>query len=154
MTLHQLRRIQQLPVPFEKAWSFLSDPSNLAAITPPSMGFKTLSGDGRGMYPGQIIAYEITPLFGIGMSWVTEITHVGESGYFVDEQRIGPYAFWHHKHFLAEIDGGVEMEDLLHYAMPFGFAGNLAHRLVRKKLDGIFEYRQKRLTEIFGAWEK
>jgi len=154
MTLHQLHRRQLLPVSIAQAWAFLCDPANLAAITPPSMGFKTLSGAERGMYPGQIIDYEITPLLGIKMSWVTEITHVAD-GYFVDEQRFGPYAFWHHKHFLKEIDGGVEMEDLLHYAMPFGPIGELIHSLmVRRKLEEIFAFREQKLIELFGAWKK
>lgn len=116
------------------------------------MGFTTLSGDERKMFSGQIINYTITPLLGIKLQWVTEITHISENEYFVDEQRFGPYAFWHHKHFFKEIQGGIVMEDLLHYKMPFGFLGRIAHSLlVKPKLKAIFDYREKKLTELFGS---
>lgn len=150
--LYSKHRTQKLPVSIEKAWDFFSDPKNLAVITPPSMGFTTLSGDERKMFSGQIINYTITPLLGIKLQWVTEITHISENKYFVDEQRFGPYAFWHHKHFFKEIEGGIEMEDLLHYKMPFGFLGRIAHSLlVKPKLKAIFDYREKKLTELFGS---
>lgn len=117
------------------------------------MGFKTLSGDDRAMYPGQIIHYTVTPMLGIKLQWVTEITHVADKSFFVDEQRFGPYSFWHHKHFLKEIPGGVEMEDIVHYKIPMGFLGTLAHPfLVKPKLEEIFEYREKKLIELFGEW--
>lgn len=115
------------------------------------MGFKTMSGDESEMFPGQIIDYTITPLFGIKMDWVTEITHVEKGIYFVDEQRFGPYAFWHHKHFLKQTDTGCEMTDIVHYKVPFGILGRLAHPLlVRPKLEQIFEFRRKKLIELFG----
>lgn len=118
------------------------------------MGFVTLSGDDRQMYPGQVIHYTVSPLMGIKMQWVTEITHVKDKAFFVDEQRFGPYRFWHHKHFLKEIPGGVEMEDIVHYKLPFSFLGNLAHPLlVKPKLEEIFAYRQKKLVELFGEFK-
>lgn len=138
----------------ETAWEFISNPKNLEIITPKSMQFKTLSGDEKEMFAGQIIHYKITPLFGISMQWVTEITHVQEQKFFVDEQRFGPYAFWHHKHFLKAIPGGVEMEDIVHYKLPMGLLGQLAHPfLVKPKLDEIFAYRRKKLIEIFGEFK-
>jgi len=149
--LYSVNTTQKLPITIQQAWDFLSDPKNLAEITPPSMGFKTLSGDDRPMFAGQIINYTITPLFGIKMEWVTEITHVVPNKYFVDEQRFGPYALWHHKHFLKEIPGGVEMEDIVHYKLPFGILGRLVHPiLVKSKLKEIFDYRKKKLTALFG----
>lgn len=115
------------------------------------MGFKTLSGDDRQMFSGQIIHYTITPLLGIKIEWVTEITHIVDKNYFVDEQRYGPYSFWHHKHFFKEIPGGVEMEDMVHYKLPLGFLGQLAHPfLVKPKLKEIFDYRENKLKELFG----
>lgn len=115
------------------------------------MGFNTISGDERAMHPGQIIHYTITPLLGLKLEWVTEITHVVDKSFFVDEQRYGPYKFWHHKHFLKEIDGGVEMEDIVHYKLPMGILGRIAHPvIVKPKLAEIFEYRQKKLVELFG----
>ena len=149
--LYSVHTKQKLPITLQQAWDFLSDPKNLAVITPPSMGFKTLSGDDRPMFAGQIIHYTVTPLLGIKVEWVTEITHVVSNNYFVDEQRFGPYTLWHHKHFLKEIPGGVEMEDIVHYKLPFGILGRLVHPfLVKPKLKEIFEFREKKLTALFG----
>lgn len=153
--LYTLHKKQILPVSLQEAWDFISNPKNLAVITPDSMGFKTLSGDEREMYPGQIIHYTVTPVFGIKLQWVTEITHVADKAFFVDEQRYGPYKFWHHKHFLKEIPGGVEMEDIVHYKLPMGFLGSLVHPLlVKPKLEEIFAYRQKKLVELFGEFKE
>jgi ligand-binding SRPBCC domain-containing protein len=104
------------------------------------------------MFPGQIIQYIVTPVLGIKTNWVTEITHVIDQQYFVDEQRFGPYALWHHKHFLKEVPGGVEMEDIIDYKVPFGLLGRLVHPiLVKPKLSEIFDYRKIKLEELFGC---
>tara|TARA_R100000935_G_scaffold54747_1_gene83929 strand:- start:551 stop:1060 length:510 start_codon:yes stop_codon:yes gene_type:complete len=146
---------QNLPISLEKAWEFLSDPKNLKAITPGYMGFNILSGADRPMFPGQIIQYIVTPIAGIKTKWVTEITHVKHLEYFVDEQRFGPYALWHHKHFIKEIEGGVEMEDIIDYKLPLGFLGEMVQPfLVAPKLEEIFDYRRKKLTELFGEYKK
>ncbi|RYZ75711.1 MAG: cell division inhibitor [Proteobacteria bacterium] len=151
MKIYSKRTLQRLPVSMQEIWDFISDPKNLAVITPPQMGFTTLSGDDRKMFPGQIIHYTITPLLGIKMQWVTEITHVQDLHYFVDEQRFGPYDFWHHKHFIKEIPGGVEMEDIVHYKVPMGILGQMVHPfLVKPELEKIFEFRRKKLIELFG----
>lgn len=151
MKLYTLRTVQKLPVSREEAWKFLSDPVNLKAITPGYMGFDITGGGDRPMFSGQIIQYIVTPVAGIKTTWITEITHVKEPEYFVDEQRFGPYSLWHHKHFLKEIDGGVEMEDIVDYKLPLGFLGRMVHPfIVRPKLKEIFEYRRKKLIEIFG----
>lgn len=152
--LYSIHTKQNLPISLQDAWDFIADPKNLAVITPDSMGFKTISGDDRKMFAGQVIEYTITPLFGLKMSWVTEITHVQEKAFFVDEQRFGPYAFWHHKHFLKQIPGGVEMEDIVHYKVPMGFLGRLVHPfLVKPRLKEIFDYRHKKLVELFGEFK-
>lgn len=154
MKIYTLKTKQNLPISLDEAWEFLSNPKNLKTITPPYMGFITLSGDDRPMFAGQIIQYIVTPIAGIPTKWVTEITHVVDKHYFVDEQRFGPYALWHHKHFLKEIPGGVEMEDIVDYKLPLGFLGQLVHPfLVKPKLNEIFEYRHKKLIEIFGKFE-
>jgi ligand-binding SRPBCC domain-containing protein len=93
----------------------------------------------------------VTPVLGIKTQWVTEITHVVDRDYFVDEQRFGPYSLWHHKHFLKEVEGGVEMEDLIHYKIPMGWLGQLIHPiLVKPKLEEIFNYRREKLIALFG----
>lgn len=154
MKIYRLHTKQNLPISKETAWSFLSDPKNLKTITPDYMSFDILSGADRKMFPGQIIQYIVTPILGIKTKWVTEITHVVEDEYFVDEQRFGPYSLWHHKHFIKEIEGGVEMEDIIDYKIPFGWLGQLMHPiLVKPKLDEIFAYRKKKLIELFGEFK-
>lgn len=153
MKLYRLHTIQDLPISKDQAWDFLSDPKNLKTITPDYMGFNILSGADRKMFPGQIIQYIVTPVAGIPTKWVTEITHVKEGEYFVDEQRFGPYALWHHKHFIESIRGGVRMEDIVDYKLPFGVLGQLVHPiLVKPKLKEIFEYRKQKLIELFGTY--
>jgi len=154
MKMYSKKSVQKLPIGIDTAWNFLSDPRNLAAITPDSMRFEIISGADRSIFPGQIIEYTVRPLLGIKMKWVTEITHVIDRHYFVDEQRYGPYAFWHHKHFLKEIPDGVEMEDIIHYKIPLGFLGQiLASMLIKPKLDAIFEFRHQKLIELFGVYQ-
>jgi len=112
------------------------------------------NGDQK-MYPGMLITYKVSPLLGIKMDWMTEITHVREGEYFVDEQRFGPYALWHHQHHFKEIDGGVLMTDILNYAIPYGALGRLTNTLlVKKKVKAIFEYREKAIVKLFGEWVK
>ncbi|MDC0554212.1 SRPBCC family protein [Flavobacteriaceae bacterium] len=151
MKIFQIKTKLKLPISATEAWKFLSNPKNLSEITPKYMNFKILSGAERSIYAGQIIQYKVTPVFGITLKWVTEITHVKENEYFVDEQRFGPYSLWHHKHFIKEIDGGIEMEDVVDYKIPFGFLGQIAHPLfVKNKLRDIFKYREKKLIKLFG----
>lgn len=153
MKIYRLHKKQNLPITINKAWDFLSDPKNLKTITPDYMGFHILSGADRPMFAGQIIQYIVTPVLGIKTKWVTEITHIVDKHYFVDEQRFGPYSLWHHKHFIKEIDGGVEMEDIIDYKVPFGLLGQLVHPiLVKPKLEEIFNYRTEKLEELFGKY--
>ena len=151
MKLYQLHSTQTLPIIQDEAWAFLSNPENLKVITPDHIGFHILNGADRDMFPGQIIQYTVVPFAGITTKWVTEITHVKEGEYFVDEQRFGPYALWHHKHFIRPVPGGVEMEDIIDYKLPFGILGQIVHPiLVKKQLEKIFAYREMKLEEIFG----
>ncbi len=145
---------QKLPIELEKAWEFLSTPGNLAKITPSHMGFEITSAlSGGKMYPGQIITYKVYPFKGVSTNWVTEITHVREGKYFVDEQRSGPYSMWHHEHWLREIKGGVEMRDKVSYKLPFGLLGRFLEKMiVRKQLKKIFSYRHEKLIEFFGQY--
>ena len=151
MKLYQIKIKQNLPISVDKAWEFLSNPKNLKEITPKYMNFSILSGADRSIFAGQIIQYKVTPMLGISTKWVTEITHVKDKEYFVDEQRFGPYALWHHKHFIKKIDGGVEMEDVIDYKIPFGIIGQIAHPIiVKNKLKQIFKFRENKLKELFG----
>ena len=151
MSLYRIHSKQTLPISKDLAWEFLSNPRNLQKITPKSMDFKIISGADRTIFPGQIIEYIVKPFPFYAVTWVTEITHVENGSYFVDEQRFGPYSFWHHKHFIVETSNGVEMEDIVDYKLPFGILGRLVHRLfVKKQLERIFEYRKAKLELIFG----
>ena len=155
MKIYTLHTKQNLPITLQQAWGFLSDPKNLKTITPSYMSFIIQSGADKPMFAGQIIQYIVTPVLGIKTKWVTEITHVEDKKYFVDEQRFGPYSLWHHKHFLREIPGGVEMEDIVDYKIPMGILGQLVHPfLVKPKLKEIFEYREKKLIELFGEYKE
>jgi ligand-binding SRPBCC domain-containing protein len=151
--MQELYFTQKLPISLEEAWTFFSNPANLKEITPAHMGFVVVSKHhGEQMYAGQIIRYIVKPVLGIPLKWCTEITHVSENHYFVDEQRFGPYAFWHHQHRFTAIDEGVLMEDILHYKVPFGFIGDIVNSLfVRNEVNGIFKYRKKILEERFGT---
>ena len=154
MKIYQKKSLQKLPLSIKETWDFFSDPKNLKTITPDYMGFEIIDGDDKKIFPGQIIQYKVTPLFGIPIKWVTEITSVINEKYFVDEQRFGPYSLWHHKHFIKEIEGGVEMEDVVHYKLPFGLLGQIVHPIIVKpKLDEIFNYRYNKLIELFGEFD-
>jgi len=151
MKIYRFKKSQLLPITINEAWDFLSDPNNLKKITPDYMGFNILEKEDTKMYAGQIIQYIVTPILGIPTKWVTEITHVKDKSYFVDEQRFGPYSLWHHKHFIKEVDGGIEMLDIIDYKIPLGFIGRLANPiLIKPKLNEIFNYRKKKLVELFG----
>ena len=150
--VYQLSSDQTLPINLDEAWDFFSTPSNLEKLTPKDIGFKIISSSHDKMVEGQIIAYKIKVLPMIWVRWVTEITHVKDREYFVDDQRDGPYKMWHHRHTFREVEGGVEMNDEVHYIMPFGIIGRIAHCLfVKKKLENIFAYRAEALDEVVSC---
>ncbi len=150
--VYSLKTIQTIPVSLNEAWDFFSSPANLQTITPDGMGFKIISQHhGERMYAGQIIEYKVSPVPGIPLYWMTEITHVEDKKYFVDEQRFGPYSLWHHQHHFKEVTEGVEMTDIVHYKLPLWFLGDVAHALfVKKQLQHIFDYRYKKVEELFS----
>lgn len=148
--LHSLQRAQFLPISVEEAWAFFSSPCNLSTITPDWLRFTMTCEAPQQMYAGQILTYSIRPFPFFSLGWVTEITHVREPEFFVDEQRLGPYAFWHHAHHFQEADGGVLMDDIVHYSLPLGPLGDVVHALyVRRRLGEIFDYRRTTLEELF-----
>lgn len=151
MKIYTLKKTQTIPVSLEEAWDYFSSPKNLKEITPDYMGFEITSDLGNGkMYPGQIITYKVTPLLGIPMSWVTEITHVEEGKYFVDEQRFGPYALWHHQHWFEQTRDGVKMTDIVNYGLPLDPLGRIASGFVAYKLNEIFDYRFAKVDQLFA----
>lgn len=149
--VYNLKKVQLISGTLDEVWDYFSNPRNLAAITPASMRFNVISAHhGNNMYPGQVIEYYVSPVLQIPLYWMTEITHVDDRRYFVDEQRFGPYNLWHHQHHFKEINGQVEMTDIVHYKLPLWFLGDIAHALfVQKKLEEIFDYRYSEIDKLF-----
>ena len=102
MKVYKKETVQHINASLEECWAFFSSPSNLQKITPETMGFQITDFDNQSMYAGQLIQYKVSPLLGVKISWTTEITQVKDKSYFIDEQRFGPYSFWHHKHLGKE----------------------------------------------------
>ena len=151
MRLHVLKREQWLAAPLERVWPFFATPANLDALTPPDLRMRITSEPEPVMTAGQIITYRIRLLPGVTTDWVTEITHLLPGRFFVDEQRAGPYRFWHHRHRFEEVGGGVNVIDEVHYALPFGFLGEVAHSVdVARRLQRIFDYRAEALERTFA----
>ena len=148
--IHRLRRIQLVSTPLEEIWSYFSTPKNLNTMTPPHMQFEIIYGDDERMFQGQLIEYRVQLMPMVTSRWLTEITHVQEQVSFVDEQRIGPYRFWHHTHHFDAIEGGTRITDQITYALPFEPFGDLVHHVwVRKQLKQIFDFLREKLQELF-----
>jgi ligand-binding SRPBCC domain-containing protein len=151
MKLYSFRRVQTLPVALETIWTFVSNPVNLCRITPPWLGLEVVSRVPERIYPGLLVTYRVRPVARIPVLWVTEITQAVEPWLFVDEQRIGPYRFWHHQHIFREVPLGVEVEDIVHYALPLGWLGPCVNRAVAPRLREIFDYRRRALEDLFAG---
>ena len=150
MKTYRLIHRQILPTDRPTAWRFFSNPANLRRITPPWLDFRITSPLPETIYAGLIITYRIRPLAGLAVPWVSEISHVDAPRFFVDEQRHGPYRFWHHQHHLRPAAGGVEVIDEIHYRLPYGVLGIGLHALmIRNRLDAIFHFRYHELKRIF-----
>jgi len=149
--IHYLHREQVIPAPLERVWDYFANPSNLNELTPPDMKFEIIAGGDDRMYAGQMIEYRVEFVHGLRSLWLTEIAHVEEGRYFVDEQRVGPYRFWHHEHHFELLEAGVRMTDKVTYAAPFGMLGDIVTALwIRRRLDEIFDYRYRKVVELFG----
>ena len=146
--MHQITRSQIVSLSLEEAWEFFSSPKNLKFLTPDALNFQILKA-AETMYPGMIIIYKVSPLFNIPITWVTEITHIHDKSFFVDEQRVGPYSMWHHEHHFKEVEGGVEIKDIITYKLPLGFIGKGLNALfVEKQINEIFDYRNKKMETL------
>ncbi len=152
MSFYQLNYQQLIKADMNTVWEFIANPRNLKIITPEYMGFDITSPDiPEVMYEGMIISYKVSPFFKIKNDWVTEITHIRENEFFVDEQRLGPYSFWHHQHFFTETPDGIDMRDLVTYSPPFGMLGDICNSLfIRKKLEEIFNYRKEAIAKLLS----
>ena len=153
MPYTQIIRKQIIKKDINDLWDFMSSPKNLEKITPKWMQFQITSNNvQKKMYPGMIISYKVTPFFCIPIKWVTEITHVKEKEFFVDEQRVGPYKIWHHEHRFEKKEEGILMTDTITYIPPFGLLGGIANYLfVKKRINRIFDYRYEMLAKLFDS---
>ncbi len=151
MKVYTLERQTVLNTTLEKAWEYFSRPENLNEITPDDMQFKILTDvKGKKMHAGMIIHYRIQPAPFMSFGWTTEIAHSADNQFFVDEQRFGPYAFWHHQHLFEDKGTHVVMTDIVNYALPLGILGRIAHFVwVKNKLKGIFDYRTTVVNRVF-----
>jgi len=149
--IYTLHRQQLIPVPIERVWDYFATPRNLNEMTPPDMAFEFLQGGDEPMYAGQVIAYKVMIVPGVRVRWLTQITHVEPGKRFVDEQRLGPYRLWIHEHRFEPQPDGVQMSDLVTYALPFGPLGDLVHALyIRRRLAQIFDYRREKVNVLFA----
>ena len=149
--VHHLYQEQVIPAPVEKVWAYFCDPKNLNEITPPDMNFEILKGGDVEMFDGQLIEYRVEFMRGIRSLWLTEIAHVRDGEYFVDEQRVGPYRFWYHEHIFEKTAIGTKMTDRVTYVVPFGILGDMVNSFwIAKRLDQIFEFRRRKIIQIFG----
>lgn len=148
---YQLYREQQLYCDIETAWKFFSSANNLSEITPKDMNFVVRSVfENDEIYKGMTIDYYVSPILGIPLKWQTKITQVDTLKSFTDFQKKGPYKYWNHFHEFIPNKDGVLMKDTVDYELPFGFLGNIAHRIfVKKKLESIFDFRYQVLEKQF-----
>lgn len=148
--IYTLETIQTIPADLDSVWAYFATPRNLNEMTPPDMAFEFVRGGDEPMYAGQVIEYRVTIVPGVRVRWLTQITHVRERSYFIDEQRVGPYRLWVHEHRFEPVEGGVRMTDRVTYALPFGPLGILAHAaFVRRRLEAIFDFRRRKVMEVF-----
>lgn len=150
MKIHRFEQKQIVPISIETAWEFFSNPRNLERITPKELNFVIKSPLPDRVYPGLLIVYDVKPILNIPVEWVTEITQSKEPHFFIDEQRFGPYRFWHHQHFFKETSEGIEMTDIVHYKLPIDFFGLINKLVVLPKLEKIFSFRRNVLDIFFG----
>jgi ligand-binding SRPBCC domain-containing protein len=151
--IHRLTQKQLVTASLDDVWAYFATPANLNDMTPPDMQFEIIHGNESRMYQGQLIEYRVQFMPLVKSRWLTEIAHVQEKSYFVDEQRIGPYHFWYHEHRFEEVEDGTHISDQVTYELPFGLLGDFVHAIwVRPRLNSIFEYRKVKVKEIFGLY--
>lgn len=149
--LYTLKQVHKLPISMETAWDFFANAANLSKVNPPHLDLKIETDIEGEVQPEQLIKIKMKPLLGIGVSWLSKITHVERYKLFVDEQLTGPFGFWQHQHHFKELDGGTEVTDLIYYKMPFRNLGDLAAPFVKKQLHKSFAYRQEKITSLLGT---
>ncbi len=150
--IHRLKRQQIVPSSLDEVWAYFATPANLNEMTPSNMHFEIIHGGDGEMFQGQLIEYRVQFMPMIKSRWLTEIAHVVERSYFVDDQRVGPYTFWYHEHTFEALKNGTQIQDQVTYQLPFGVIGDIVHALwVGPRLKSVFDFRQKIISELFGT---
>ena len=156
MKIHTLERQQTLPIPPDVAWAFYANPHNLLSVYPPAMKVQLEGNPPKEVYPGLIMIIRARVGGFLPVQMVQEVTQIekptqNKPGLFVDEQRFGPFKFFHHQHHFKPTQHGTQVTDLVLYALPVGFAGDIAHGLfVRRQLESMFDMKEKAVIEYFG----
>jgi ligand-binding SRPBCC domain-containing protein len=145
--IYRLHRRQVVGGVLTDVFGFFKSPGNLEALTPPWLGFRVMHASDAEVLEGTHIAYRLR-LRGIPIRWESRITEFQENVMFADEQLVGPYRRWYHRHLFRAVPDGVAIEDVVEYQLPFGVLGRLAHAMfVRRQLHQIFDYR----AAVIGA---
>jgi ligand-binding SRPBCC domain-containing protein len=148
MAEYVFRASQEIALPRDAVFDFFSRAENLGRITPPTLGFEMLTPTPVEMREGTWLDYRIS-LYGIPMSWRSEITVWDPPHEFADEQRVGPYKQWIHRHTFTEIDQqNTLMEDEVRYRLPLEPLGDIAQFLVERELRNIFDFRRRSVDEL------
>lgn len=149
--LYVLEREQWVPASLDEVFRFFSDAANLELLTPQWLRFQILTPQPIQMFPGTLIDYRLH-WHGIPMRWRTKITAWQAPHMFQDLQLQGPYKLWHHTHRFESVDGGTLLHDRVEYSLPFGVVGRMVHAFsVRRNVESIFAFREKKVEEIFGS---
>lgn len=151
MKIYQLYCRQTLNLSITEAWSFFSSPYHLNDITPDFFSVCITSRIPERIYGGLMISYRMKAVFGIPMTWLSEVTHCNEPCRFIYQQRLGPFKFWSHEVCLTKQENGIILEDIMFYTMPMGWLGQLLNTLlIAEKLDQIFTVRHNYLQARWG----
>jgi ligand-binding SRPBCC domain-containing protein len=148
MRVHTLALAQHLASPPDGVFAFFADARNLERITPPWLGFRVLTREPIELRAGTLIDYRLE-LHRVRLRWRTEIVLWDPPRRFVDVQRSGPYALWHHAHGFEPDGAGTRVRDVVRYALPLGPLGAGAHAaFVRRDLARIFAFRHREVARI------
>jgi ligand-binding SRPBCC domain-containing protein len=167
---HAFKADQWVPYPVEKVFAFFANPENLPRlmpkwqkarieranyIPPPRQSDRVSDGVVAGAGSQLTISFRPLPLAPIRMHWEAVITEFTWNDHFCDEQPKGPFAYWRHCHRVSiemqrDVIGTRVVDDLV-YEVPLGILAEPAHWLfVRRQVENIFAYRQRRLLELLG----
>jgi ligand-binding SRPBCC domain-containing protein len=150
MHAHQLHRRTWLVTPVDEAFAFFCDPMNLQRITPPELDLVVDEPPEGPLCEGAEMGYRLR-LWGAPFRWRTRIVDWKGGTEFVDTALTSPYRRWEHRHILVPEERGTTLLDLVDYELPLRPVGELAHFLVRRQLDRIFDYRESAIQQLFGS---